>query len=172
MSTTDRVTAVIDNATSTHNKALANVITRGRALSDEEAETMYQHMITSSDAVRDAARNAIDEAAIKRSFATGEQDLIGQIAEAGDAGWYAAGEASGEAANAAAKAGKWSALADSDVDRYWIAVWSAAWQAVSDSARAHAARNLLTDDEIEQRHYDALLAPWRAAGLPTATSAR
>lgn len=93
MSTTDRVTAVLDKATRADNTALVAVITRGRALSDDDAAALHRHLQASSDVARDAARRAIDYAALDQSQATGEKDLIGQIADADDAGWYAAGEA-------------------------------------------------------------------------------
>lgn len=172
MSTADRITAVLDKATAAHNTPLAAAITRARSLSDDEAEVMHQHLRSTSAAARAAARKAIDEAEVERSFTTGERDLIGQISEAGDAGWYAAGEAAGEAVKIAVSTGKWSALGDSDEDRYWVAVWNSAWWAASDAARAYAARDLLADDEVEQRHYDSLLASWRAAEPRTGTGTR
>ena len=50
MSTTDRVTAVIDRAASTNNTALAAVIARARALTDDEAATLHRHLAATSDA--------------------------------------------------------------------------------------------------------------------------
>lgn len=163
MITTDRVTAVLEAATRTRNATLAAVITQARALTDDEAETLSQRLQTTSETTREEARRAIDYAAIDQSSVTGEQGLIGQIGEAADAGWYAAGEASGEAAIAAKTTGKWSPLGESEADQHWVGVWNDAWQAVSDAARARAAQGLLADDAVDQRHYDALLAAWQAA---------
>ena len=50
MSTTDRVTAVLDKATRADNTALVAVITRGRALSDDDAAALHRHLQASSDA--------------------------------------------------------------------------------------------------------------------------
>lgn len=163
MSATDRVTAVIDNATRAHNAALAAVITQARSLTDEEAETLSQRLQAIPEVILAEARRVIDYAALDQSAATGEQGIIGQISEAADAGWYAAGEASGEAAAAAKTTGKWSPLGDADADQHWIEIWNGAWQATSDAARARAAQGLLPTDAVAQRHYDALLTPWRAA---------
>lgn len=162
MSTTDRVTVVLDRAASTNNTALAAVITRARALTDDEAATLHRHLRATSDAARATARRVIDYAAIDQSQATGERDLIGQIAEAGDAGWYAAGEASGEAANTAAATGKWSPMGESETDQAWMQTWGDAWQAVSDAARVQAASALLAGDAVERHHYEALNGPWQA----------
>lgn len=160
MSTTDRVAAVIDEATSAHNEAIVAVITRAQSLNDAEAEAMQRRLTATADEARVRARRAADEAA----FEAGGRPAIDQVGRVADAGWYAAGEASGDAANAAATAGKWSALGDSEADRYWAEMWNAAWRAASDAARAEAARDYRTDSGIfTQTHYDVLMAPWRAA---------
>lgn len=160
MSTTDRVAAAIDEATSAHNEAIVAIITRAQSLNDAEAEAMQRRLAATSDEARISARRAADEAALE----AGGRPAIDRIGRVADAGWYAAGEASGAAANAAATAGKWSALGDSETDRYWVEMWNAAWQAASDAARAEAARDYRTDDRIfTQTHYDVLVAPWRAA---------
>lgn len=170
MTTTDRVTAVIDNATRAHNAALAAVITQARSLTDEEAEALAQRLQEIPEIVLTEARRVIDYAALDQSATTGEQGIIAQIGEAADAGWYAAGEASGEAAAAAKATGKWSPLGDADADQHWIGIWNGAWQAVSDAARARAAQGLLPAETVDERHYNALLAPWRAAfGHPEAS---
>lgn len=160
MSTTDRVAATIDEATSAHNEALVAIIKRAQSLNDTEAEAMQRRLTSTSDEARMSARRAADEAAIE----AGGRPAIDRVGRIADAGWYAAGEASGDAANAAAQAGKWSALGDSETDRYWAGMWNAAWRAASDAARAEAARDYITDNGLfTQTHYDALLAPWRAA---------
>lgn len=161
MSTADRIARVLDWAASANNTALAAVIARARVLTDDDAATLHRHLRSTSDAALAAARSAIDYAAIDQSQTAGEQDLIIQIAEAADAGWYAAGEASGKAANAATVTGKWSALGESETDQHWIEIWGSAWQAVSDAARVAAAA-LLSDGAVEQRHYETLIGPWRA----------
>ena len=163
MSATDRVTAVLEAATRARNVTLAAVITRARTLTDDEADALSQRLQATSEATRAEARRAIDYAAIDQASMTGEQALIGQVGEAADAGWYAAGEASGEAAVAARATGKWSPLGESEADQHWVGVWNDAWQAVSDAARARAAQGLLAGDAVDQRHYDALLAAWQAA---------
>lgn len=160
MNTTDRVAAAINEATSEHNEALVAIITQAQSLNDADAEAMQRCLAATSDEARVSARRAADEAA----FEAGGRPAIDRVGRVADAGWYAAGEASGDAANAAAEAGKWSALGGSETDKYWAGMWNAAWQAASDAARAEAARDYSTDNELfTQTHYDALIAPWRAA---------
>lgn len=162
VSTTDRVAAVLDQAAKAHNAALAAVITRAQTLTDDDAEVLHMHLQSTSEFARTEARRVIDYAALDQSATTGQQDLISQIAEAADAGWYAAGEASGEAANVAKAAGKWSPLGDSAIDRHWMKIWGSAWQAVSDAARTQAATGILEDGAVAPRHYDILNTPWQA----------
>lgn len=161
MSITDRIDAVLTTAAST-NPALAAVITQGREITDDEAESMCRYLRSSSEVARVKARKVIDYAALEQPCTPGEAGLMRQISEAADVGWYAAGEASGKAVKIAVAAGKWSSLGESEVDRYWKEAWSVAWQAVSDAARAKAAMGLLPEDAVEQHHYEALLGPWRA----------
>lgn len=166
MNAKDRVAAVLDNATRSDNAALAAVITQARSLTDDQATVLAQRLQAVPQAVLAEARKVIDYAALDHSATTGEQGIIGQIGEAADAGWYAAGEASGEAAAAARAAGKWSPLGDSEADQHWIGIWGSAWQAVSDAARVRAAQGLLPADAVAALHYEALIGPWRAITGP------